>query len=273
MTALQRLRYALDPYELAIDVGLLPDAWQAELLRSDARQILLCCSRQSGKSTTTALLAAYTAVTTDGLILLASPTLRQSGELFRKVKDFVVGVGAEIRDESALKMELTNGARIISLPGEAATIRGYSKPQLVILDEAAFIKDEMIAALRPMLAVSRGRLVMLSTPFGQRGQFFESWTNGGEDWQRFKITADQCPRIDKDWLDREWRQLGDYIFRSEYCCEFLGTLDSVFRYEDVQKMVSNDIKPLFGEQHELLPKRQGTGSVSSTTIEPLFRRS
>lgn len=243
MTAPQRLRYALDPLQLALDGGIIPDQWQAQLLRSNARQILLNCSRQSGKSTMTALLACDAALFTPGLILLASPTLRQSSELFRKTRDFLVTLKADISEESGLRLQLTNGARIVSLPGEAATIRGYSKPQLVILDEAAFIKDEMIAALRPMLAVSRGRMIMLSTPFGQRGQFFETWENGGESWQRFKVTAHQCPRIDKAWLERERQQLGDYIFRSEYMGEFLGTLDSVFRYEDVERLGSSDIKP------------------------------
>lgn len=269
MTPMERLAMSLDPVQLARTCGIEPDEWQAELLRSDANQILLNCSRQSGKSTMTAVLASHAALFLPGLILLASPTLRQSSELFRKTRDFLVTLKADISEESGLRLQLNNGARIVSLPGEAATIRGYSKPQLVILDEAAFIKDEMIAALRPMLAVSRGRLLMLSTPFGQRGQFFEAWENGGADWQRFKVTAYQCPRIDKAWLERERQQLGDYIFRSEYMGEFLGTLDSVFRYEDVERLGSSDVPPLFGGNKNDSQRRQ---TPDAPTVQPLFRR-
>jgi len=66
-------------------VGLDPDSWQLDVLRSQASRILLNCSRQSGKSTVTALLAVHTAhYQNDALVMLLSPTLRQSGELFKK---------------------------------------------------------------------------------------------------------------------------------------------------------------------------------------------
>jgi hypothetical protein len=245
MSPAKRLALALDPVQLARACGVEPDPWQRDLLRSSDRQVLLNCSRQSGKSTVTALLAAHTALFHPGLVLLLSPTQRQSGELFRKVKGLLTALGEPSEEESALRLELPNGARVVSLPGSQSTVRGYSKPALVVVDEAAFVADELIAAVRPMLAVSRGRFVMLSTPFGQRGAFFEAWENGGADWRRFKVTAYDCPRIDKEWLESERRQLGDYFFRSEYLCEFLGTVDSVFRYEDIRQMVSDKVEPLF----------------------------
>lgn len=269
MTPAQRLAMRLDPVQLARLCELEPDEWQAELLRSEPRQTILCCSRQSGKSTVTALLAVWTAIFKPGLILLVSPSQRQSGELFRKVKDLLKTLGEAISEESALRLELTNGSRIVSLPGDANTIRGYSKPQLVIIDEAAFIGDDLIAAVRPMLAVSKGRIVMLSTPWGQRGAFYEAWRNGGEDWQRFQVTAYQCPRIDPQWLAAERRTLGDHFFRSEYLCEFLGTLNSVFRFEDIQKMVTNEVQPLFQ-----LNDQNGDNNESKTitsAVAPLFR--
>jgi hypothetical protein len=245
MTTIERLAMSLDPVQLARQCGLEPDAWQAQLLRSEGRHVILNCTRQAGKSTTTALLAVWTALFQPGLILLVSPSQRQSGELFRKVKEMLRTLGEASNEESALRLELPNGSRIVSLPGDPNTIRGYSKPQLVVIDEAAFIPDQLVAAVRPMLAVSRGRLVMLSTPFGQRGAFYEAWMNGGADWQRFSVTADQCSRIDKAWLASERRALGDHVFRSEYNCEFLSTVDSVFRYDDVQQMLSDEVTPLF----------------------------
>ncbi len=262
MTIAERFKMSLDAVRLAQAFGIEPDQWQAELLRSNAEQLLLCCTRQAGKSTITALLAVWTAIFDAGLILLVSPSQRQSGELFRKVKEMLKTVNEPIAEESALRLELVNGSRIVSLPDNQETIRGYSKPRLVVIDEAAFISDALISALRPMLAVGRGRLVMLSSPYGQRGAFYEAWTKGGDDWQRFKITAYDCPRIDKNWLEAERRQIGDYFFRSEYLCEFLGTIDSVFRYEDIDKMVSDEVKPLFQLEKS-----------NNESITPLFHRS
>ena len=78
---------ALDRARLSQRLGITPDSWQAAMLRSEARQIMLNCSRQVGKSATTATLAAHTAIYTAGdPILLISPTLRQSSLLFRRVK-------------------------------------------------------------------------------------------------------------------------------------------------------------------------------------------
>src|SRR5262245_42787153 len=122
--------------------------------------------------------------------LLVSPSQRQSGELFRTVmRHFRELPGApEIRAESALRLELANGSRVVALPGDEKTIRGFAGAALVILDEAARIEDELIAAVRPMLATSGGRLIMLSTPFGKRGVFYEAW-HGDESWHRVRIAA------------------------------------------------------------------------------------
>src|SRR5258708_33655055 len=78
-------RRALDPVELAIDCHVTPDEWQAGVLRSTARKSLLLCSRQSGKSTTVALRALHDALyAAPAMVLMVSPSQRQSGELFRK---------------------------------------------------------------------------------------------------------------------------------------------------------------------------------------------
>ena len=53
-----------------------------------------------------------------------------------------------------------------------------------------------------MLAVSGGSLMMLSTPYGKRGVFYEEWT-GGHGWERYEVPASQCPRISEDFLEEE----------------------------------------------------------------------
>jgi hypothetical protein len=81
----------------------------------------------------------------------------------------------EIKSESVLRLELMNGSRIIALPGESNTVRGYSGATLIICDEAARIPDELLAAIRPMLATSNSRLIALSTHHGRQGWVFEAW--------------------------------------------------------------------------------------------------
>jgi hypothetical protein len=222
---------------------LEPDPWQAEVLRSDSKRILLNCSRQSGKSTVTSILALHTALYNKGsLVLCLSPTLRQSSELFRNVSRFY-GVDPSIpsRSESALRLELENGSRIVSLPGKEQNIRGMAKVSLLIVDESARVPSNLYYAVRPMLAVSNGRLIALSTPFGNRGWWAEAW-HSSEPWQRWEIPASKCPRIPAAFLEEERRVLGSYWYSQEYETKFLDAQSQLLRKEDVDLMFNREVE-------------------------------
>jgi hypothetical protein len=245
--ALDRLR--ADPTRYMTAAGMVPDPWQRALLSTDADRILLLCSRQAGKSTVAAALALKAALSLPGSpVLLLSPSIRQSTELFRRTMDLFAAIGRPIGivAASALRLELTNGSRIISLPGTEGTVRGFSGVSLLIIDEAARVSDALYYAVRPMLAVSRGRLAALSTPFGQRGWFHQEWSGTGA-WKRVKITAPECPRISAEFLAEESRALGERWYRQEYLCSFEDVVDAVFAFADIQAALSDEVKPLFAE--------------------------
>jgi hypothetical protein len=241
------LRLALDRVAFARALGLEPDPWQERLLRSGSDRVLLNCCRQSGKSTMTGLIALHRALYHPGsLILCLAPALRQSQELFGKVLSFYRDLGRPVlpQAERKLSLELENGSRIVTLPGSEKTIRGFSGAALLILDEAARVADELYFAVRPMLAVSGGALIMLSTPYGKRGVFYEEWT-GGHGWERYEVPASQCPRISEEFLEEERRVLPSWVFRQEYECSFEETEDQVFTTEMVEQAVTSEVTPLF----------------------------
>ncbi len=241
------MRLALDRVAFARSLGLEPDSWQEDLLRSTSKRIILNCCRQSGKSTISAVVAVHRALyTQNALVLCLSPSLRQSQELFRKALDFYRMLGKPVPSDSETKLTLSlgNGSRIISLPGTEGKIRGFSNVSLLLVDEAARVEDSLYYSVRPMLAVSGGHLMMLSTPHGKRGAFFEAWT-GGEHWQRFEVKAHDCPRISPEFLEEERKALGPFWFAQEYLCEFRETQDSVFTHEIIEQAVSREVQPLF----------------------------
>jgi hypothetical protein len=238
-----------DPTTLMTRAGMQPDPWQARLLASDASRFLLLASRQSGKSSVAAALSLHTAlVRPRSPVLLLSPSTRQSGELFRKVMDLFNALGRPLAvvAESALRVEFANGSRVLSLPGTEGTVRGFSDVALLVIDEAARVSDALYYAVRPMLAVSRGRMVALSTPFGKRGWFHDEWHGEGA-WERVKITAPECPRISPEFLAEELRALGERWYRQEYLCSFEDVIDAVFAYADIQAALSDEVQPLFAE--------------------------
>lgn len=238
------LACALDPVELARRVGLPPDPWQAEFLRCTDPRILLNCSRQSGKSTVTALLGVHAALYEPGaLVLLLSPSLRQSQELFRKALDVYRALDKTepVEAQSALRLELENGSRIVSLPGKEHTVRGFSGVRLLAIDEAARVPADLYFAIRPMLAVSGGRLVALSTPFGTRGWWYEAWRSA-EPWRRFQVPAEECPRISSEFLEEERRTMGDWWFRQEYLCDFLDAETQPFTRDDIDNAFAEEVE-------------------------------
>lgn len=111
------------------------------------------------------------------------------------------------------------------------------------MDEASRVPDALYEAIRPMLAVSGGRIVLLSTPAGRRGFFFREWTEGGAEWHRAKVTAFDCPRIPRDWLDQERAAIGPRAFAQEYLVEFKDAEDAVFAYDDVRAALRDDVTP------------------------------
>ena len=224
-----------------------PDPWQVRLLRSKADKTLLLCSRQSGKSTVTAALALHEVVFhPKSLVLLLSPSLRQSQELFRKVTDFrnKLSEPIPVADESALRVELKNGSRIVALPGTEETVRGFSGVRLLVVDEAARVDDPLYYAIRPMLAISGGRMVCLTTPFGKRGFFYNEWT-GDRPWDRVKVTASECPRISEKFLGEERASLGERWYQQEYECSFEENDDGVFRSDDILAALDPRLTPLW----------------------------
>jgi hypothetical protein len=232
------LAHALDPVAFVQDrLKFEPDPWQARLLRSCAPWILLNCCRQSGKSTTTAAVALHTAIYDPGLILLVSPSLRQSKELFAKVTGFLKDLEPEEDNKSSCT--LANSARVVSLPGDPDTLRGYSAPKLIIKDEASYVSDAMQAALDPMLAVSKGRLIEMSSPNGKRGHFYENW-QGGIDVERIKIIGRECPRIGAEFLEKMRQKLGPMLFSQEFEGEFIDAESSAFSSEMIELALVSD---------------------------------
>jgi hypothetical protein len=252
--------------------ALGPDPWQDGLLRSQARGLLLLCSRQAGKSTAAAAVAVRTALLQPGsLTLLLSPTLRQSGELFRaQVLRLWRALGSPLalRAPTQLTLELANGSRIVSLPENEEGIRCYSGVALLVIDEAARVSDSLYRAVRPMLAVSRGRLIGLSTPFGRRGWFYEAWT-GTQRWERFKAAAQECPRIDPAFLAEERAALGDRWFRQEYECSFEDIVGAVFSGEDLAAAFApSGLAPLFTQP--AAPPEPAAVGLGGDDLQPLF---
>src|SRR6516225_327516 len=227
-------------------LGFEPDLWQARLLRSTARQMILCMGRQVGKSTVAAALALHTALYRPGsLILVIAPSQRQSRELFIKIHGFLQRLEPPetLEEETKLSLMMSNNSRVVVLPGDGRTIRGYSSPTLILMDEAAFIADEVYDAAVPMLAASpEGRIVLMSTPHISAGFFYNLWQNA-DGWERMEFKSADCPRVSKEWLEARRRE-DPLRFEREYACQFGSADDALFTASMLDRCVVSDFEPL-----------------------------
>jgi hypothetical protein len=231
-----------DPVAWAEDIaGIRLDPWQRNLLSTTHKRQLLLCSRQTGKTEAVALKAAYeTAFNPGASVLVIAPTLRQSRNLFDRLEFCLLNDASVGRPtvHTRTMIRLPHGGTVRALPGDKPDmVRGLTATS-VILDEAAFCRESIMAILLPMLATTNGSMAMLSTPSGPTGVFYDAWQS--DDWHKTMVLAHDCPRITIDFLEDAKRQLGDLAFRQEYLCEFIQTSTAFFSADMIDAAFSND---------------------------------
>jgi hypothetical protein len=253
-----------------------PDDWQCRLMRSTSDVVALC-GRRVGKSQSAGWVAAHHVVKGEGRTALCiSPTQRQSGELFRLAKAAIVKALPDISfpTDNRLSIELPNGSRLLSLPGDPGTVRSFTA-SLVTIDETQSLPDgglELFAAVRPMLATTGGRMIVLGTPLDRSGLLFDMWEGGiAESWQKIHVPSTLCPRIPAEFLESERRLLGEAIFRREYLAEFSASETGMFDRDLLEAAVLPDDFS-FGAPSpapaRVYPTSQGLGASIAAAVIP-----
>ncbi|MGW5820061.1 terminase large subunit domain-containing protein [Streptomyces noursei] len=242
----QLMRIALDPAYVMEAAGTPPDGWQADLLRkapTPGMRGLVVSSRQAGKSTSLSSLAVWWALVNPRYdCLVIAPTLRQAVELVFKCRYVVDQLGLKLASDSATKIVLkATGGRIIAL---AATghIRGMTAG-MCIIDEGAWVPTSVMqGSVLPMLAAvpGGGSLVSATTPAGQRGWFYDWFSNGGDNYHRWKVPYTEVKRITPEYAAQFKASVSRQVWAAEMMCSFEESggglwnpdlIDSMFREE------------------------------------------
>lgn len=215
------------------------DNWQQEVLNTEGN-ICLRSGRQVGKSTIISVKAAEYAIKNPGkTIMVVASVERQALLLFEKIHAYLhdnhktyIKKGKDRPTKH--KLVLTNGSTIYSLPTGLSGygIRGYTV-DLLIADEAAFIPEEVWTAITPMLAITRGNIILLSTPFGKQGYFYRC--SQSDNFTQFHISSEDCPRRDDKFLAEEKKRMSELSYAQEYLGEFVDELRQFFPTDLIKK--------------------------------------
>jgi len=273
------LIYTLDPIRYAKGLRFDPFPWQETVIYSQHKRKVINGARQSGKSTIIALKPCHRAKYFPGsLSIILAATEKQSTEDLLKIKDFIAydPQYPELTRESDSLITLKNGSRIVVVPATEKSARGYSSPDLIILDEASRIEDSVITSgVIPMLTDNeKCELLAISTPNGRTGFFWKAWNS--KSWERFEIRApwdikygELCETEQearyvkrkaaehiKAWYSpRHYNEteqrlnlevMDEQMYRQEYLCEFVEPEEQIFDYDDIKRMfdAGEGVEPL-----------------------------
>jgi phage FluMu gp28-like protein len=221
--------------------------FQDLIINDTKKMIAVAVSRQCGKTTTADIKALHAIFYNDNYtVLVISKTKDQSMEIIQKLRAIIntcpikaqfeeLASGADNRREFYLKnYGKETYSRIISVPATDAA-RGYSA-DLVIADEIAFWENSIEIfneAILPTVSHTNGTIMMLSTPKGASGVFYDAFTKDNI-WSCYQFDWTVCPAHTQDSMNVKKEQIGEFAFRQEYEASFLANQAAYFLEKEVR---------------------------------------
>lgn len=273
-------------------LGYPPFAWQAQVLPDIInRWVMLLCARQSGKTHIVGGKCLHKAKhKIPSFCVVVSPSKDQSKLVMRKVEELSLRDGElpVLKNDNEFDKRWVTGSEIRAFPGTERSVRGPSKPDIIIFDEGARVLDETYAAVTPMTTAAGTQVVASSTAFGRRGWFYRNWVNPKSYYQKILVRipwepvrgelVDAMPadKFKAKWAERgvdayyserhvKWevqRDLDDHgeqWIRQEYCCEFLEDELGLFRMDDIMAAFRSEQADIFKPKMNLLEPVAGRG--------------
>ncbi len=252
--------FAKNYYKItSIDKGFIlfdPFPYQEELLNAfhDHRFVIDVQCRQSGKTTVVgAFLAWFVLFNEHKEVFVLANKEKQALEILTRVRKAILDLPyflmRGVTKFGAGEVEFDNGSKVVAYATSSDSIRGRSAA-LLYIDEVAFIENDMEFWESTFPAVSQSetsRIIMTSTPKGQRGLLYKTWMEADPDEQgktnefhKVMVTWHNVPTYckDPDWKDKKVKALGESRFKQEYECNFKGSIGTLIKTKFIEQMVA-----------------------------------
>lgn len=262
--ALDSIYFAKNYYKItSIDEGFIlfePFDYQEDLLKAfeEHRFVIDMQCRQSGKTTVVgAFLLWFLIFHSHKEVFVLANKEKQAIEILTRVRkallDMPFFLSPGVVKYGSTEVEFDNGSKIVAYATSSDSIRGRSASVLYI-DEVAFIENDMDFWESTYPAVSQSkesRVIMTSTPKGQRGLFYKTWMEAEEDesgvsngFFRIEVKWHDVPSYANDptWHQKTVKRLGEARFKQEYECSFRGSVGTLISPSTIEEMVSTNPK-------------------------------
>lgn len=226
--------------ERLLGIKLYP--YQEKILKDPSNKIVINAGRRVGKTTVASIMGLHFALTHDNVnVVIVSPTQRQSDILIGYIKRMIsssILVSMLVEKDISQEVWFKNGSKILSLPSgvDGRTIRGITS-HMIIFDEAAFMPEMVFDVVMPSIIASKDyKIVLISTPNLEQGFFY----NATKNWPSYyHIKTEECPSVNKDFLDEEKMRLDPYTYAREYEAQFVSAENSYFPLPMIARMFGN----------------------------------
>lgn len=220
------------------------DKWQKEYIfdKNPSQNNFLLVGRQSGKTAAMSMRAVELCIKhfKEGeYVLINSITEKQAYHMFAKAL-----VYAEVKYAKHIKrnkldkptkhrMMFKNGTGILCYAaGETGEgLRGFTIKKLMP-DEGSRMSEEYFIAVEPQLSVIDGSMDISSTPKGKRHKdgsekYFYKCSKD-KNYKKYYISAEDCPRHSKDFLQKQKEKLSRLAYAQEYLAIFTDELKRIY---------------------------------------------
>ena len=169
-----------------------------------------------------------------------APTFKQAKSIaWDYMKQFTAKIPATKFNETELRVDLPNGARITLLGAENSDgLRGIYLDGCVI-DEYANIEGKLFAEIiRPALSDRKGYCVFIGTPAGMNNNFYDLYqhANGADDWFNYKAKASDTKIVDPEELEKAREVMGEKKYLQEFECDWIANIEGAIFGDEVAKL-------------------------------------
>lgn len=227
---------------LNLKVNFEPKKFQKKIIEAafdkSVKKLLIVAARQIGKSYVLRYIMLRYLLSSKVDIAYQAPTNKLCKEVFTKFSrcvpcDFVTKL-----NNSELIIELINGSRLFFISNEAVdNVRGLTLDYL-ICDEAAHYREVSSNGnhwyyhiCSPFLDAKNGKLIMISTPNGAQGYFYnecQKAKQGKEGYSYVHATIHDDETKTKEWIEAKKEEYPTKAWQQEFECEFLSSGISYF---------------------------------------------
>ena len=258
-----------------------PTSYQKEVIdflmneHNSGKTAIVKSVRQSGKSFLSMMILLIYAVQKKCRSVYIAPTLQQATMTFKFIMNAIQNTSLLKNTNGAtFAIEFSNGSDILfRSTAQGTSLRGLTVTGILVLDEAAFLKDEDINVVLPFCNAHNAPILAISTPFARQGYFYDLYTLASSkptdklkafDWAINKETSrfltDERKAFYKKTMTRQ-------MFNTEILGQFLA--DDGMLFQNIQAAVL-DYKPNITNERLYIGIDFGTGNGGDYTALSIF---